>query len=342
MKVLVTGANGHIGSNVVRCLIKEGYSVKAFIRKESNTQGLDGLEIEYCYGNVMDAASLDEAVKGCDAIIHLAAVYKTIAKTPEEIVEPAIQGAKHVFAAAHKAGIKRIVYTSSIASIGFSYDPDKLLTGNDWNEDAQNPYYVAKTQSEKAAQELAREYGIHLVVICPAIVLGPYDYRITPSNQIVMDWINGNGQTYRGGMNIVDVRDVAAFHVAALKKGENCKRYIAGGENVWVKDAGQTVFDLTGRKSMHIPTGRTLTLISARFVEAFCKIFGLTPPFTYDLLYEVSERWGFYDFQESVDTFGFTPRKSAESLKGCVDWLLEQDRIKPGIAQSVRDKLSKA
>jgi len=342
MKVLVTGANGHIGSNVVRSLIDQNYQVKAFIRKESDTRGLDGLDIEYCYGDVMKAESLEEAVVGCDAIIHLAAVYKTIAKTPEEIVEPAIEGAKNVFAAAHKAGIKRVVYTSSIASIGFSYDQNKLLTGNDWNQDAQNPYYIAKTQSEKAAQELAKKHGIHLVVICPAIVLGANDYRVTPSNQIVMDWINGIGQTYRGGMNVVDVRDVADFHVAALTKGENCQRYIAGGENCVVTDLGKTVTRLTGRKIMHIPTGRKVTLFTARIVEGFCKLFGITPPFTYDLIYEVSERWGFYDFQDSVDTFGFTPRKSEESLKSAINWLLESNKIKPGIAQKVRDKLAQS
>jgi dihydroflavonol-4-reductase len=342
MKVLVTGANGHIGSNVVRSLISQDYQVKAFIRKSSDTRGLDGLDIEYCYGDVMNAESLEQAVIGCDAIIHLAAVYKTIAKTPEEIVEPAIEGAKNVFAAAHKAGIKRVVYTSSIASIGFSYDQNKLLTGNDWNQDAQNPYYIAKTQSERAAQELAKKFDIHLVVICPAIVLGANDYRVTPSNQIVMDWINGSGQTYLGGMNVVDVRDVADFHVAALTKGENCRRYIAGGENCVVKDLGQTVTRLTGRKPMHLPTSRGTTLFAAKIVEKFCKLFGLTPPFTYDLIYEVSERWGFYDFQDSIDAFGITPRKSEESLKASINWLLETGKIKPGIVDKVREKLAQS
>jgi len=340
MKVLVTGANGHIGSNVVRSLLAQNYQVKAFIRKSADTRGLDGLDIEYCYGDVMKLETLEDAVVGCDAVIHLAAVYKTIAKTPEEIVEPAIEGAKNIFAAANKAGIKRIVYTSSIASIGFSYDRNKLLTGNDWNQDAHNPYYIAKTQSEKAAQELARKYDIHLVVICPAIVMGAYDYRITPSNQIVMDWINGSGQTYIGGMNVVDVRDVADFHVAALTKGENCRRYIAGGENCVVRDLGNKVAKMTGRKPMHLPTGRKTTLFFASIVEKICKLFGVTPPFTYDLIYEVSERWGFYDFQESIDTFGFTPRKSDETLKSAINWLLDTDKIKPGIAGKVKAKMA--
>jgi len=205
MKVLVTGANGHIGANVCRELLQQGHEARAFVRKTADMHGLKGLKIEIAYGDVMDASSLNAAALGCDAIIHLAAVYKTIARTPEEIVAPAVEGSKNVFAAAKQAGIKRIVYTSSIASIGFSESPDHMRSGDDWNEDAQNPYYIAKTQSEKVAQQLSREFDIELIVLCPALVLGVYDYRITPSNQLIRDLVNGKGQTYRGGMNLVDV-----------------------------------------------------------------------------------------------------------------------------------------
>ena len=283
----------------------------------------------------MDASSLEQAAFGCDAIIHLAAVYKTIAKTADEIVKPAIEGAKNVFAAANKVGIKRIVYTSSVASIGFSYDPNEIRTGKDWNEDAHNPYYIAKTKSEQAAQALAKEYGIHVVVICPAIVLGPYDYRITPSNQMVMDWVNGKGQTYIGGLNIVDVRDVADAHVAALTKGENYHRYIAGGENIEVKKVGELIKKLTGIKPIHLPTGRKLTLLTAKIVEAVCKLFGATPPFTYDLVYEVAERYAYYDFQDTIDTLEINPKKAEETVRDCIQWLLDNDKIKPSIKQKV-------
>lgn len=339
MKVLVTGANGHIGANVVRALIKQGHDVRGFVRQASDTQGIDGLDIELCYGDVMNADSLEQAAIGCDAIIHLAAVYKTIAKTADEIVEPAIEGAKNVFAAAHKAGIKRIVYTSSVASIGFSYDPNEKRTGNDWNDDPHNPYYIAKTKSEQAAQALAKEYGIHVVVICPAIVLGPYDYRITPSNQMIKDWINGKGQTYVGGLNFVDVRDVADIHVAALTKGENYHRYIAGGENMEVKKAGLLLKKLTGIKPIHLGMSRKVTLITAKVVETLCKAIGATPPFTYDLVYEVAERYAYYEFQDTIDTLGVTPRKAEESIKGAIQWLLDNHKIKPSIEKKVKRQL---
>lgn len=339
MKVLVTGANGHIGANVVRALIKQGHSVRGFIRQASDTQGIDGLDIELSYGDVMNAASLEQAAIGCDAIIHLAAVYKTIAKTADEIVEPAIEGAKNVFAAASKAGINRIVYTSSVASIGFSYNPNEKRTGNDWNDDPHNPYYIAKTKSEQAAQALAKQYGIHVVVICPAIVLGPYDYRITPSNQMIKDWINGKGQTYIGGLNFVDVRDVADIHVAALTKGENYHRYIAGGENMEVKKAGLLLKKLTGVKPLHLGMSRKVTLLTAKIVESLCKVTGITPPFTYDLVYEVAERYAYYEFQDTIDTLGVTPRKAEDSIKGSIQWLLDNQKIKSSIAQRVKHQL---
>ncbi|MFE8069571.1 NAD-dependent epimerase/dehydratase family protein [Marinobacteraceae bacterium S3BR75-40.1] len=338
MRVLVTGANGHIGANVCRCLLAEGHQVKAMVRPKSDRRGLDGLDVELCEGDVMDAGSIKQAAEGVEAILHLAAVYKTIAKDPDEIVAPAVQGAKNVFAAAHAHGIQRIVYTSSVASVGFSYDPTDMRTGDDWNTDAHNPYYIAKTQSEKTAQALAQEYGIHLVVICPAIVLGPFDYRITPSNQLVMDWLNGKGQTYRGGLNLVDVRDVAAAHVAALTKGENGRRYVVGGENIPVKDIGLKLKALTGVKPLHLGVNRGLMLWAAKWVERLCRLFGIEPPFTYDLVYEVADRYAYFDTRETNETFGLQPRPADTVLKSAIAWLVHSHRLKPALEEKLKDR----
>ncbi len=342
MKVLVTGANGHIGANVVRELLGKGHQVKAFVRKGADMQGLEGLDIEVCYGDVMAQDTLISAAQGCDSIIHLAAVYKTIAKTADEIVAPAVEGSKNIFAAAKEAGIKRIVYTSSIASIGFSSDPDSMRTNQDWNDDAKNPYYVAKTRSEKVAQQLSREYDIELIVLCPAIVLGPHDYRVTPSNQLVMDWLNGIGQTYQGGLNLVDVRDVAAAHVAALSKGTNRQRYIIGGENKPVVEIGQMLKTLTGIKPIHLPTPRSITLVFATIVELFSRLIGIKPLFTRDLVYEVVGRYGFYDCQETYKTFDISPRPAIDCLRGSIEWLMLTERLKPAVAKKVQSHIAKA
>ncbi len=336
MKVLVTGANGHIGANVCRELLSQGHQVRAFVRDSADMRGLDGLELECVRGDVMDQSALVDAASGCEAIIHLAAVYKTIADTVEEIVEPAVTGSKNIFEAAKAAGIGRIVYTSSVASIGFSNNADQMRSGDDWNDDAHNPYYLAKTQSERVAQELSREYDIELIVICPAIVLGPQDYRVTPSNQLVMDWLNGKGQTYRGGLNLVHVEDVAKAHVAALSKGENRRRYVVGGENLEVKEIGLKLKALTGIRPLHLGMSRSLTLMFAGFVETLCRLIRVRPLFTKDLVYEVVERYGFYDCDETNRTFDLTPKDSDRCLTDAIKWLAKTKRLKPSVIGRIR------
>lgn len=336
MKVLVTGANGHIGANVVRQLLDEGHEVRAFVRKTADLRGIEGLDIELVYGDVMSLDTLIPAAQGCDRIIHLAAVYKTIASTAEEIVEPAVVGCKNIFEAAKQAEISRIVYTSSIASIGFSDSPEHMRNGDDWNDDAQNPYYVAKTQSEKVAQQLSRDYDIELIVLCPAIVLGAHDYRVTPSNQLVMDWLNGVGQTYRGGLNLVDVRDVAKAHVAALDHGQNRRRYVIGGINCEVKEIGKCLKKLTGIKPMHLAMPRAVTLVFASVVEFIAKLFRVKPLFTRDLVFEVIDRYGFYDCTETHKEFGIRPKNTEECLSASIAWLKEQGRLKPSVLKKLR------
>ncbi|WP_369602326.1 NAD-dependent epimerase/dehydratase family protein [Hahella sp. SMD15-11] len=340
MKILVTGANGHIGAHVVRQLLDEGHAVRAFVRPRADVRALEGLDLEYARGDVMDAEAVHQAAEGCDAIIHLAAVYKTIAETAEEIVEPAVRGAENVFRAAHAHGIGRVVYTSSVASIGFSWSPDELRTADDWNTDAKNPYYLAKTLSEQKAQALAQELGIHLVVICPAIVIGPLDYRITPSNQLVKDWLNGKGQTYPGGLNLVDVEDVARAHVNALTRGESGRRYIVGSDNLPVKEIGRILERLTGIRPLHLPFGRSTMLFTARVTETLCRIIGMTPPFTYDLVYEVAGRYAYYDISETCKVLEIRPRPSEQALARAVRWLAEQGHLKPSVARRVSEMLA--
>ena len=338
MRVLVTGASGHIGAHVTRQLLAAGHSVRVLLRPASDRAGLQGLPVEEVYGDVMNLDSLIEAARGMDAVIHLAAVYRTQARDPEEIIAPAVEGTRNILEACRQEQVKRVVYTSSVASVGFSYDPEARLTSRDWNLDPHNPYYIAKTRGEQRAQALAGEYGVDLVVICPAIVLGPLDYRVTPSNKLVMDWLNGLGQTYRGGLNLVDVRDVARAHVAALDRGESGARYLVGGENLSVAAIGQLLRRLTGVKPMHLGFNRGLMLWAAKWLERAFRLFGRTPPFTYDLVYEVVERYCYLDMEETNAALGLHPRGAESTLRDCIGWLIEQQRIKPALASRLKDR----
>ncbi|MCG8314958.1 MAG: NAD-dependent epimerase/dehydratase family protein [Pseudomonadales bacterium] len=331
MKVFVTGANGHIGSHTVRFLKEAGHEVVALVRETADTRSIQGLDLTLVKGDVTDAASIDKAMAGCDVVVHLAAVYKTWAQDPAEIVEPAIKGAEVIFKAAEKNGVKRIVYTSSIASVGVSDSP-VVRTADQWNEDARNPYYVAKTESEKKARQLADAAGIELVVLCPAMVIGPLDYRITPSTELILKMANFQLpylMTYSGGTNLVDVRDVAFVHAKAVD-AENVagERFIIGSENVTSQQIGKLIKKLTGTGSVHMPFPRGMMLVSIGAMEAILKVFKIKPLVPVSLVYENIGRWAWYDSEKTYKAFGYKPRGFEESVIASLQWLKEQGKLK--------------
>ncbi len=198
-RVLVTGANGHVGANTVRSLLARGHEVMPVVRQNADVRSLAGLGLAYRYADVMDAEAVRAAAEGCDVIVHTAAVYRTWAKDPDDIVAPSIVGASNIYAAAAKAvGAKRVVYTSSVAAVGLSASPDQVRTPH-WNEDARNPYFVAKVRGGAGGDTPKRGTGIATIRLCPTYVLGPWDYRITPSTKsLVLGLIDGSGITWKG------------------------------------------------------------------------------------------------------------------------------------------------
>lgn len=339
MKVLVTGANGHIGANVVRSLLRDGHDVRGSIRPTADMRSIEGLDIELVHADVMDANALIGAANGCDAIIHLAAVYKTVAKTVEEIIEPAVTGARNIMQAAKENGIKRIVYTSSVASIGSSNSPDKLRTTEDWNEDATHAYYIAKRDSEIAARKLAKEADIELIIICPTAVLGSNDYRPTPSNQLIIDLINGIGTTFPGGLNFVDVHYVADIHVAALTKGEPGKRYIASGDNIENKELGQLIKKLTNIKPLHITLPKGMMKLSASLTEKACILMNKRPPFTKELVEEQVNLYTFVDDSDTRATFELVSPSAEQTITDAIKWYAAQNLIKQKALKKIPEML---
>ena len=211
-RILVTGANGHLGANTVRALLQKNYQVNAFVRNNSDLRSLVGLPVTYFFGDITDGEALTTAATGCDAIIHHAAVYKVWAKTPAEVMEPALEGTKNIFNAAAKAGIKRLVYTSSTYAIGTAKNPNLLLTEEDWNDQDNLPYGIAKTKSEQIAWELSEKFNVPMIVLCPAAIYGRYDYKVTPSHRLLVDVCRGLGMTVKGVLSFVDARDAGELH----------------------------------------------------------------------------------------------------------------------------------
>lgn len=322
-KIFVTGANGHIGCNTVRELLRSGYAIKALVRKNSDLRGLKGLKIEIVEGDVLDEQSLIKGSKDCEAIVHHAAVYRFFEKDLQKIMAPAVEGTNNIFKAASNNKINKIIYTSSMVAVGNSDKPDQIRTNEDWlSEDSNEIYSISKRDSEKLAWELARKYNIQLISILPGPVLGRYDYHITPSNIFITDILQGNGFNTIMNLPFVDVRDVAKIHVSALEKGKPGKRYFALTDSLPVKDLAGIVQNLTGKKSIHLPTPRFLDIQVGAMLEVIGKLTSWIPPFTKGVAETFSHRFPNYDYSPTIQDLKYEPTPIIETVKDTINWFL--------------------
>jgi dihydroflavonol-4-reductase len=322
-RILVTGANGHIGCNVVREALRHGYPVRALVRKTSDLRGLKGLDAELCYGDVLNKDSLIEASRGCNVIIHLAANYSFFARDLNEISAPAIAGTRNMFEAAHRNQVERIVYTSSVASVGWTDSPEKFHTTRDWLPDSTTEVYsLAKRDSERLALELSGTYGIPLVALLPGNVLGRFDYSITPSNRLVSDMLKGKGLTSEFSFAYVDVRDVARIHVMAMENGKPGNRYFIAPPAVPMKRVGEIVRKLTGKRVLHLRTSRRMNMWLGSMMESVARLTNSTPPLTRETARAFSHRYANFDMTDTVNDFQFEPIPLEETVRDTINWFL--------------------
>lgn len=327
-RILVTGANGHLGANTVRALLKKNYNVNAFVRNNADLSGLTGLPVTYCFGDIRDREALIKAATGCEGIIHHAAVYKVWAKTAGEVMEPAIEGTRNVFHAAATAGIKKIVYTSSTYAIGTTKDPKQLLTEKDWSDQDYVPYGIAKTKSEQIAWELSEKNNVPMISLCPAAIYGRYDYKITPSNRLPVDIFKGMGMTVKGVLSVVDARDAGELHTLALTRGRVGERYIVSGGGYELREIGRLAGKLSGKRVLYVPFGRTVNIATAGLMEMIAKLTGWTPPFTTGLAKEYSHRYARFDNSKVIKDFNYTFYSLEDTLRDTLKWFSFINKIK--------------
>jgi dihydroflavonol-4-reductase len=335
---LVTGASGHLGANLVRELLQHGYRVVALVRPTSDLSGLKGLDVELRQGDVMDREGLEAAAAGCQLIFHAAAVFKFWVKDPEEVLGPALEGTRNIFAAAARTHPRRIVYTSSCAAVGTSTDREALRTEDDWAESPHNIYHQAKLESEKLAHRLAGETQIPTVVICPTGLLGAHDHRVTPLMRLVRDWVNRTTVTWEGGINCIDVADAARAHRLAAERGRPGARYIAAGDNIHVPDVSGILERLVGRGPRHIQLPYPLATGAAHLFELCARIRGIDPLISRSLHREFTRRYQFYDATRARSELGWTCKPFEGALRGAIAWLLHIGALKPRVAAKIADR----
>ncbi len=246
MRVLVTGATGFIGGNVARRLWSRGHEVRALVRSGGNTLTIDGTGIRPVMGDILDRDSVARAVEGCEGVFHCAAAYTFWSRDPRLTYRTNVEGTANVLEAARRAGVSRVVYTSTVSTVGLSsgelgteetpLDP-RHLTGH---------YKKSKYQAEVLALKMASD-GLPVVVVNPTTPVGPWDVKPTPTGKMVLDFLLRRIPAYLDtGMNLVDVEDVAIGHILAMERGQPGQRYLLGNRNVSLKEAFAMLQEITG------------------------------------------------------------------------------------------------
>jgi dihydroflavonol-4-reductase len=253
MLAFVTGASGFLGSHVAKVLCEQGARLRLLVRASSNLKNLQGLNADTVTGDLRDPASLEKALAGCDTVFHVAADYRLWVRDPHQMYRANVEGTRALLDAARKNAVQRIVYTSSVATIGF--------TSNGHTADEDSPvslddmighYKRSKFMAEQIALEAGRS-GMHVVTVNPTTPVGEQDVKPTPTGRIVLDFLKRKFPAYvETGLNLVDVRDCARGHVAALEKGKSGERYILGGENLTLKQILDKLAAITGLSSPRV------------------------------------------------------------------------------------------
>ncbi len=250
MKAFVTGATGFLGSHIARVLADQGADLRLLVRPTSNLKNLEGLKAETATGDLRDATSLAKAISCCDTVFHVAADYRLWVRAPDEMYRSNVEGTRAILDAARRSGVRRVVYTSSVATMGF--------TSNGSPADEDSPvaladmighYKRSKFMAEQVALEAGRS-GLHVVTVNPTTPVGEQDIKPTPTGRIVVDFLQRKFPAYvETGLNLVDVRECARGHVSALERGKSGERYILGGENLTLKQILDKLGRITGLPS---------------------------------------------------------------------------------------------
>lgn len=322
MTTLVTGATGFVGAAVARRLVAAGHDVRVLVRAGADPRNLQGLPVAVATGDLTDAASLNEAVRGCRAVFHVAADYRLWVPKPEAMYRANVDGTRDLMAAAMKSGVERIVYTSSVATLGHARDgevadestPSRLA-------DMIGHYKRSKFLAEAGVSRLVREQGLPAVVVNPSTPVGPGDVKPTPTGQVIVDAAAGRMPAYVDtGLNVVHVDDVAHGHLLAFERGRIGERYVLGGRNMTLKDIFGTIAAITGRPAPSVRLPYAAVLPFAFLSEGWARIRRQGPPRATVSGVRMARRPMYFSSDKAIRELGYAPRPAEEALRDAVDW----------------------
>ena len=326
MTTLVTGGTGFVGSAVVRQLLDRGDDVRVLAREGSDRRLIDDLDVEVRLGDLNDPTSLDAAVSGCKALFHVAADYRLWIPKPDDIYRTNIDGSRALMRAAGEAGVERIVYTSSVATLGLtgSSEPADETTPTDLAKMVGH-YKRSKFLAEQAVASMIRDEGLPAVIVNPSAPIGPRDAKPTPTGRMVIDAARGAMPAYVDtGLNVVHVDDVAKGHLLAFDQGINGERYILGGDDMRLGEIFEDIAGLTGiaAPKLKLPIGLIMPVAYA--AEAFWRISKRSddPFVTVDGL-KMARKLMFFSSDKAKAKLGYKPRPATEAFKDALHWYRE-------------------
>ncbi len=321
--ILVSGASGFVGSAVARRLIEGGQRVRGLVRPSSDRRNLDGLDLEVVEGDLRDKASLIRACEGCEGLFHVAADYRLWTLDPSQMFKTNVDGARNLMEAAKEAGVGRIVYTSSVATLGTPKDgsPGDEETPVSYS-DMIGPYKQSKFRAEEVVSRMIAENGLGAVIVNPSTPIGPGDVKPTPTGRMVVEAAAGRMPAYVDtGLNVVHVDDVADGHVAAYGKGKVGERYVLGGEDLTLKEILDAISELTGLAAPKIRVPHGLIMPVAAAVEGWARLTRRQkePFVTIDGI-RMARKKMFFSSAKARRELGYSPRPAVEALTDAVAW----------------------
>jgi len=324
MRALVTGATGFVGAAVARALLAEGWQVRCLVRGGSDRRNVAALAVEQVVGDLTDAASLERALTGCDAAFHVAADYRLWAPQPQELYRTNVEGTAHLLDAAARAGVRRVVYTSSVATVGLPGDgtagAEETPVGL---ADMIGHYKRSKFLAEERAREAAAR-GAPVVIVNPSTPIGPGDVKPTPTGQIVLDAARGRTPAYVDtGLNIVHVDDVAAGHLLAFHRGRVGERYILGGEDMTLREILTLIARIVGRAPPRIRLPHGAVLPVAYVSELYARLTGRPTRVTVEGVRMARKRM-FFSSGKAARELGYRWRPPSDAFADALRWFREQ------------------
>ncbi len=332
MKALVTGASGFIGYHVARLLREEGVQVRALVRRTSPVDDLRELGVELFFGDLRDAHAVRRSVQGCGQVYHVAADYRLWVPDPQVMYAINVDGTENVMQAALEAGVSRVVHTGSVGTLAASVsgqiaDEETPVALADMVGDYKRSKFLANQVVDRYVAK-----GLPAVIVHPSTPVGPMDRKPTPTGKIIVDFVNGRMPAYLDtGMNFVDVRDVAAGHLLAARRGRSGRAYILGHRNMTLRRFFALLSAVTGRPAPRVRLPFGLLLAAARLNEAFSRLTGIAPAIPLTGV-RMARKYMYFDCRRAVSELGLPQHPVEAAVAAAVDWFRSH-----GYARKARD-----